>query len=163
MALSHLIPWSRGRDVERVRRDENPFGALQREMNRVFEDLWRGFDLAPFESAGSYAPRLDVSETEEEVRITAEMPGLEEKDFELSVTGDQLLLRGEKREERESKGEAYHRLERAYGSFQRVVELPCEVEADKAKASYHQGVLSVTLPKAPSARRASRKIPVNAG
>jgi HSP20 family protein len=105
-----------------------------------------------------------VTETDDEVLVSAEMPGLEDKDFELNLTGDVLTLKGEKRyaQEQGEKGAA-HRVERAYGSFQRTIQLPCEVEVEKAAADYRAGVLTVKLPKAPSAKRSVHRIDVKAG
>jgi HSP20 family protein len=92
------------------------------------------------------------------------MPGLDEKDLELNLTGDLLTLKGEKRHEHEEeKKGSVHRIERSYGSFQRTIQLPCEVEAEKAEAVYRNGVLNVTLPKAPSAKREVDRIDVKAG
>jgi HSP20 family protein len=159
MAMKDLVPWDREHAVDAARRRDDLFGSLHREMSRLFEDFARGFDLAPFLGSQGFAPRIDVRETDEEVLVLAEIPGLEEKDFELSLTAEELTLRGEKRGEREEKG-SLHRLERSYGAFERTISLPCEVEADKASATYRNGVLNVTLPKAPSARRRVHRIEV---
>jgi HSP20 family protein len=135
-------------------------------MNRMFEDFAQSFDLEPWPGweTEHFHPRTDVSESDDEVVVTAEMPGLEEKDFELGLSGDLLTLKGEKRHEHEEKRKgAAHRIERSYGSFQRTIKLPCEVDADKANAEYKNGVLNVTLPKAPSAKRSSHRIDVKAG
>jgi HSP20 family protein len=135
-------------------------------MNQMFEDFARSFDLAPWSSweTAGFQPRSDVSETDDEVVVTAEMPGLEDKDFELDLTGDLLTLKGEKRHEHGEKGKgAIHRIERGYGSFQRTIQLPCEVVAEKATAEYRNGVLTVTLPKAPSAKKSVHRIDVKSG
>ena len=132
----------------------------------MFEDFARGFDLAPWSSWESegFHPRTDVHETDDAVLVTAEMPGLEEKDFELNLVGDLLTLKGEKRLEHEEKAKGEVRcFERSYGSFQRSIQLPCEVVADKAAADYRNGVLTVTLPKAPSAKRSVHRIGVKSG
>jgi HSP20 family protein len=159
MALRNLIPWNRERSVDVTRRSDDPFWSLHREMNRLFEDFARGFDLAPAFGFEGFAPRVDVRETDDAILVEVEMPGLEEKDFELTLAQHTLTLRGEKRREREEKGAAY-RYERSYGSFDRTIPLPCEVEADQAKATYRHGVLNVTLPKSESARRNVRRIEV---
>jgi len=127
-------------------------------IERLFDDMWRGVATQP---AAAFAPRLDVVERESELLVNAELPGLEEKDFSLEVHGNVLTLRGEKRSEHEERKQGWHWNERSYGSFRRVVELPVEVDADKASASFKNGVLTVTLPKAESAK--VRNIPVNAG
>jgi HSP20 family protein len=159
MALKDLIPWNRERSVDVTRRSENPFGSLHREMNRLFEDFARGFDLTPVFGYEGFAPQVDVRETDDAVLVEAEMPGLEEKDFELTLTQSALTLRGEKRREHEEKGSVY-RYERSYGSFERTIPLPCEVEADQVKATYRNGVLDVTLPKTEAARTNVRRIEV---
>jgi HSP20 family protein len=166
MAIRDLVPWGRERGVSTSPDREDPFRSLHREMNRMFEDFARSFDLAPWSrwEAEDFHPRTDVSETDDEVLVTVEMPGLEEKDFELNLAGDMLTLKGEKRHEREEKEKgSVHRIERSYGSFQRSIQLPCEVLVEKAKADYRNGVLTVTLPKAPSAKRKVHRIDVKAG
>jgi HSP20 family protein len=109
MAARDLIPWSRGRDVT-VRRGEepNPFVALHREVNRLFDDVFRGFDLMPFRSdrfsdRAIGWPNIEVSENEKEVKVTAEVPGLDEKDIEVELANDTLVIKGEKRTETEHK------------------------------------------------------------
>jgi HSP20 family protein len=159
MVLRNLVPWRGRRDlpVRRVGGAYSPFYALQHEMNRLFEDAWRGFDLPAFGALqGGFEPRVDVRETESEIRVTAEIPGLDEKDFEIQLQGDVLFLRGEKRVEREHEGAGWY--ERSYGRFERAIELPAEVDAEKASASYKAGVLHVTLPKTETAR--ARTIPI---
>ena len=166
MAIRDLVPWGREQGVSTSRNREEPLSSLHREMNRMFEDFAQSFDLGPWSDweAEGFHPRTDVSETDDEVLVTAEMPGLEKKDFELNLAGDLLTLKGEKRHEREEKEKgAVHRIERGYGSFQRTIQLPCEVMAEKANADYRNGVLTVTLPKAPSAQRPVHRIEVKTG
>lgn len=162
MALPSVLRRGRNRDVP-VRRSEDPFWSLQNEVNRLFEDFWHGsgFGLPFLAEPSRFHPSIDVAETESEVRVTAELPGLEEKDFELHLAGDQLMIRGEKRTEHEESGRGWHSAERAFGSFQRAIQLPCEVDADKASAEYKNGVLTVRLPKQPGA--AGRRITVESG
>ena len=137
----------------------DPFAALRSEMNALFDDFFPGAGEAtgPW---GAFMPRIDVKETDGEIRVTAEMPGIEEKDVEISLDGDMLTIKGEKKEEKEEKGEESYRLERSYGSFRRSVALPCAVNADKASAKYKQGVLTIALPKAAEAKK--KTIPVKA-
>ncbi len=158
MALPSLFRSGRDRDLP-ARRE--PFEAFQREMNRLFEDFWRD-PWIPSRLGGEaeFWPRMDVEETDGEVRVTAELPGLEEKDFELTLEGDRLTIRGEKRAEREDRRRGWQ--ECSYGSFERTLVLPCEVEAEKASAEYEQGVLRVRLPKTETARERARRIPVEA-
>jgi HSP20 family protein len=162
MALPSL--WRRDRNARNApaRSEDSPLTALQRDMNRLFEDFWRGFDLpSPFGEtwgAAAFTPRVDVEETAEEVRVTAELPGLEQKDFDVSLTDDTLLLRGEKREEHDDKAHGWS--ECSYGAFERAVPLPSEVDADRASARFKDGVLRVRLPKSARTREQAKQIPV---
>jgi HSP20 family protein len=166
MALRDLIPWNnnRGRELS-VRRGEevNPFLTLHREMNRLFDDVFRGFDLSPLGSGrlidGAMAwPNLEVSETDREVKVTAELPGLEEKDIEVELANGVLAIRGEKKTETEDKDRLFS--ERYYGRFERRIPVD-EVEQDKVSASFKNGVLTVTLPKSPAAQQKVKRIAIN--
>lgn len=108
------------------------------------------------------APRVDVTEDENAYEITAEMPGVEEKDVEVTVKENRLTLRGEKKSEKEEKKKDYHMTERSYGSFERSFRLPADVMADKIKADFAKGVLTLTLPKTPEAKSKERKIAIKA-
>jgi HSP20 family protein len=145
-------------------------------MDRVFEDFTRGFGRFPlsrslfnaepmlrYESAvGLSAPAVDVIEKDEEFQITAELPGLDEKDIDVNLADDVLSIRGEKKEEREEKAKNYHLSERRYGSFQRTFQLPSGIDAEKIAANFQKGVLTVTLPKTPEAQRKEKKIAIQA-
>ena len=109
---------------------------------------------------GQQAPPIDLSEDEKAYRITAELPGLDAKDVELSVSDGRLILKGEKRREKEEKEKNYYFSERAYGSFQRVFELPASVEHDKITADFSKGVLTITLPKTAEAQQQAKKIEI---
>lgn len=142
MNWKSLIPIGRDRTV--TRRDENPFGFLQREIDRLFEDFTRG---VPALGSTALRPSMDVTETDKEIEITAELPGLEEKDVQINFADNVLTIRGEKKAEREEKEKDYHLVERSYGSFSRTLELPAGVDPDAIKASIAKGVLKVTVPK----------------
>jgi HSP20 family protein len=162
MAILDLIPWNRERAPAAGGWRDEPFATLQREVDRLFDDFARGFALGqPFEREG-FAPRVDVCERDDELIVTAEVPGLEEKDFEVNLSPATLTIRGEKRREHEEKG-AVHRLERSWGAFERTLALPCDVDPDRATASYHNGVLRISLPKSEAARRRVRRIEVASG
>ena len=127
------------------------FLALHREMNRLFDDVLRGgAPGAQGRGQGGVmlAPHMDVSETDKEVRIKAELPGVTEKDIDVSLDDDVLTIRAEKRQERREEREGVHVSERAFGTFQRSIRLPFSVNADQVKAGFENGVLTVTLPKA---------------
>jgi HSP20 family protein len=124
--------------------------SLQKDINRLFESVW------PWQSGeaeeGMGAPALDVSEDKENVYVSADLPGVEEKDVKLNLQDNILTLSGEKREEKETKEKNFHRIERSYGSFSRSITLPCQVAAEKATAKFKNGVLNVTLPKKEEAK-----------
>jgi HSP20 family protein len=152
MAITDLIPWNRGkRQIQAQREDRDPFLALQRDMNQLFDDFWGGSWLTPYGESerewSMFSPHVDVVETDTEVKVQAELPGLEEKDFEVSVSQDALTIRGEKKQEKEEKGRNYFRTERSYGLFQRAIPLPRNVDADRVSAEFSKGVLTISLPK----------------
>lgn len=142
--------------------------SLQSDINRVFDELWhRPFfgglparSLAMMERNIGFNPKIDIADKGGWLQVTAELPGLEEKDIELKVNDHYLRLSGEKRTESEEKEEGYYRMERAYGRFERVVELPCEVNNDEVSAKFHNGVLTVSIPKSARAVESERKIPI---
>ena len=132
---------------------------IQSEMNRIFDGFLERPSGMP-QPDRMWVPALDVHETKDELVITAELPGLNEKEIELSITGDVLTLRGERTQNQEVKQEGYHRGERWFGKFERTVPLPIPVQTDKVKATYRDGVLTVTLPKAEEIKAKSIKIDV---
>lgn len=142
----------------------DPFRSLQREMGRLFDDFGRGFGwpTVGFEVEGALMPQLDVSESDDGLIVTAELPGMEEKDIDVDLTNNVLTLRGEKRTEKEEKKADYHLRERSFGSFSRSIPVPFEVDADKVKAAFAKGVLKITLPRPPEAKRKTKKISVKA-
>ena len=130
------------------------FTSLQREMDRLFDDFGRGFErFAPVAF-----PKIDVAENDGEMEITAELPGLEEKDIEISVADNYLTVSGEKRTESERKDQAYSVSERSYGAFSRTVSLPSGVDPASIKATVAKGVLKVTVPKPASAKAAKIEV-----
>jgi HSP20 family protein len=151
-----------------------PFESLRREIDRVFEDFDGGFwpssfprslfDGKPFERVSSAwnAPAVDIVEKEKSHEISAELPGLDEKEIEVNVANGGLTITGEKREEKEEKEKDYYLKERRYGSFKRYFALPDGVDADKIEASFKNGVLTVSLPKKPEAVQSEKKIEVKA-
>lgn len=143
----------------------SPFEALHREMDRLFDDVTRGWGLTPLRFPEprrwtDLTPRVDVAETEKEITVTAELPGLEEKDIEVTLEGDTLSLKGEKKAETEEKGKNFHRMERSYGTFQRMIPLPVDVDPAKVQAAFKKGILTVTLAKIPAAQTRTKKIEV---
>jgi len=163
MAIRNLIPWNnreRELDVQRGL-DPSPFFTLHREMNRVFDEVFRGFDLGRFPSMGAFEsaawPRLDIEDTGKEVRIMAELPGLDEKDVNLEIANGVLSISGEKKLESEDRERRFS--ERYYGRFERRIPLQ-DVDEEKASASFAKGVLTVTLPRSGEARERVRRIAI---
>lgn len=160
-----LIPWNRGREVAPTRQGwEHPVSMFQREMERMFDEAWRGFNAPAFgrlERGELLSPRVDVNETDDKIRVTAELPGLEEKDVELLWSDNVLTIKGEKKAEREEKEEGYTYTERSYGSFERRIPIDSDVVSDKLEATFKNGVLTVTLPKSPEARKHFKRIPIH--
>ena len=126
-------------------------------LRRVFyiEPLWRSANSFSFS-----VPAIDMSEDERVYKISAELPGIDAEDIDVSVSGDTLVLKGEKRQEKEEKDKNYHFSERAYGSFQRSFQLPSSVDRDKVSADFSKGVLTITLPKTAEAQKPQKKIEV---
>ncbi|HEU0006055.1 MAG TPA: Hsp20/alpha crystallin family protein [Terriglobia bacterium] len=164
MNMKNLVPWGRERRNVPVRREEdNPFYSLQRSINQVFDNfLFDGFGRSPFSLMASFSPRLDVSETDREFHVTAELPGMDEKDVEVSLSNNLLTLRGEKKDEREDKQKDYFRMERSYGMFERTIPIPEGVDFDKGEASFRKGVLTVKLPKSAEYQKERKRIPIKA-
>ncbi len=137
------------RDFERMRRD----------MDRFWDSFFeRG--VRRTEEEGEWLPFLDVAETKDEIVVKAEVPGMDPKDIDISLSDGLLTIKGEKKQEREEKQEDYHLVERSYGTFTRSIRLPKEVRRDKISASYKNGVLKVTLPKSEEAKQKEIKIKV---
>jgi HSP20 family protein len=160
MNLKSLIPWKKEeRAAAHQRQESDPFLALQHRMNGLFDDLFgrSSSDSWPALS-GRFMPQTEVSESEKEVRISAELPGLDEKDIEVTVAGPLLTIKGEKKAEKEEKNGGYWRSERSYGYFERAVHLPAGIDPQKARATFKQGVLKVTFPKKPEAQSNRRRI-----
>ncbi|HUZ31527.1 MAG TPA: Hsp20/alpha crystallin family protein [Xanthobacteraceae bacterium] len=155
-------------------RQWHPFESLRREVDRLFDDFHFGsrspsgrslFELQPFWSRGaawSTVPAVDVAETEKAYEITAELPGIDEKNIEVKFADGVLTIKGEKKEEKEEKKKEYYLSERSYGSFQRSFQVPVGIDADKIEAKFNKGVLILTLPKTAEAQKAEKKIMVKA-
>jgi HSP20 family protein len=135
-------------------------------MNRLFDDFFGGWGLAPFrefpERWDTFSPRMDMVEGDKEVTVSAELPGMDEKEIGVSLSHGVLTISGEKQEKKEDKGKNYYRMERSYGSFQRSVPLPGEVDEAKVEATFKKGVLTITLPKT-AAAQARKRITIKRG
>lgn len=167
MGIRDLVPkFGRGREHMTVRRgDWDPFRDFQREMNRLFDDFFTEFPLATQlgekRSANSaFSPRVDVSETDSAVTVSAELPGMDEKDITVEMDDASITVRGEKQEEKEDKGRNWYSREQTYGAFHRVIPLPSSVDGAKAKAKFKKGVLTITVPKREELQAARKAIAI---
>ena len=145
-----IAPWRPFRDMERMRR----------EMDRLWDSFFEERPRRKVEEVGEWLPSLDVSETKNDLVVKAELPGIDPKDIDISLSDCVLTIKGEKKQGKEEKEENYHLIERSYGSFTRSVRLPGDVQSDKITASYKNGVLRVTLPKSEEAKKKEIKIKV---
>ncbi len=149
------------------REGETPMLAIQNEMNRLFDQFFTDAFPLPTrlvaQQTADFLPRLDISESETEFKVSAELPGMEEKDIQIRLEKDVLLLSGEKKSEVEEKDKTYHRVERTYGAFERVIPFNTQLDEEKVSAVFKNGVLTVTLPKAKEAIRTSRSIEIKKG
>lgn len=155
-----LVPWRNNKSRTPAVHGEDsfdPFVSFRREMDRIFDDF---FDGLPTRSARSSAimPVVDVDETDREMIVTAELPGVSDKDIEVSLAGDVLTIKGEKKTEKEDKDRGYS--ERRYGSFTRSLRLPFEVKDEEVEAKFKDGVLSIRVPKPTDMQKSARKIEV---
>jgi HSP20 family protein len=162
MARNDLIPWRTDRAVGR--REQDPWSSFQREMNRLFDSFWGGIEpRIGMAAAHLYSPNIDVHETDQAYRVTAELPGLTETDVELNLRDNNLVISGEKKLEREEKDDDRYYRERSFGRFQRVIPFAAEIDADKVQARFDKGVLTIELPKNAKARDKTRHIQINSG
>jgi HSP20 family protein len=167
MSVRDLIPWSRESNfIPSIFRDNDrdPFLTLHRNVNRLFDDVFRGFEggsLVGHDLQARYWPSVEITDTEKDVRVTAEIPGMDEKDIEVLLEDGILTLRGEKRSETEDKDRRFS--ERFYGRFERQIPLGFEVQDDNdnINAAFVNGVLTVTIPKSAKVQSKAKRIAVN--
>jgi HSP20 family protein len=159
MQIKDLIPWARkDQSPETKSGDDNPIAALQRDMNRVFEGFWSR--VGSLDRPWSGEAKSDVVETDGAVDVSVELPGMDMKDIEVSITDEALTIKGEKKVERQDEKKGYYLSERSYGAIYRAIPLPPGVDADKAEASFKNGVLTVRLPQTPEAKAKAKRIEV---
>ena len=186
MSLKKLIPWNWFKKEEEnshqtipIRReaghDQNlalsrPIEKFHYEIDRLFERAFHGFGLGRLGfdrrpltglTDGMIKPTLDLGATDKAYTVTVEIPGVDEKDVKLEIANDILTIRGEKKQETEEKEKYFYRLERSYGSFQRVLSLPEDIDQDGVKASFKKGVLTVTMPRKTLPKSDVRQIAIN--
>lgn len=150
-------------------RYSDPFQMLRTEMDRLFDDfmgpgfpMFSGLRRMPMAVEGVMTPHMDVKETGEALIVDAELPGMDEKDINVTVADNVLTIRGEKKFEHKEDKENFHVMERRYGSFQRMLRLPESVDDSKIEAKFDKGILNITLPKRPEAVKAEKKIAIKA-
>lgn len=166
--MKYLTPfrWTR-RELPAARDYEaHPLDVFQREMNRLFDDFFKGTGLRPWaeemEALGAFSPQMNMTEDEKSITVSAELPGMDEKDIDISLSKDSLTIKGEKKEETEQKGKESYCMERSYGSFSRVLPIPKDVNTEKAEASFKKGVLTITLPKLEKEKQSQKRIKIKA-
>jgi HSP20 family protein len=146
------------------RSDRDPFKAFRREMDQFFDDFWKrpalGSSLAPFERERTIFPDMDVFENDKMFQITAELPGLTEKDIKVDLNHNLLTISGEKKVEKEDKGNNYYICERSVGSFYRTIQIPTAVDENNIDAKMKDGILKITLPKSAEALAHTKQIEV---
>ena len=168
MAEKSILPWKRDKQIESTRGQylKDPLQAMRDEMNQLFDSFfsqapgsfladWQGFE-------GGMLPIIDFSETDQEYKIAAELPGVDEKEIELTLDHNVLRIKGHKQAEKEQKDRRFYRVERTYGSFSRDIALPGEVDDSKIEASFKKGVLEIVLPKKKDASGKVKRVKINA-
>jgi HSP20 family protein len=172
-----LTPWNwfkkeeqqqavRSKSPGRSSVSNQPLVRLHNEIDQLFDNVFQGFPLSPFRMPQEWSkeamlfPQLNIAENKNEYVITVDAPGVEEKDIELSAEDGTLIIRGEKQKEKEDQDHQNHRVERAYGSFQRVLSLPTDADEEEINAKFKNGVLTVTVPKNPKMTSSGRKIAI---
>jgi len=164
MAIRDLVPWRRRRgDISERSEYDDMFGSFYNEMHNLMDRFFGGFDIEPFsgsELITEFMPRVNVRENDKEIKVTAELSGMDENDIDVTLTDDSLTIKGEKKEETEDKGKGYYRSECRYGSFHRVIPLSAEVDEDRIKADFKKGVLKIRLPKTAGAQKSHKKIEI---
>ena len=149
------VKHSEKQTIDREDSGSHPMIQLQQEMDRIFENAFRGFGLSPLSkgwltpltASGLLRPQLDIAVTDKEYSITVEVPGVSQKDVKIEIADDTMTILGEKKQEKEEREKDYYRVERSYGSFQRVLSLPEDANQDEVKATFKNGVLSIKMPR----------------
>jgi HSP20 family protein len=142
--------------------ERDPFRMLQRQIDQVFSDFSRDLPALSWPRNDSMGLCVDVAETDKAFEVTAELPGVDEKDIDVTVSGDMLTIKGEKKSQKDEKGKDYRLMERSYGAFERTMTLPFMADPGKIEAKFDKGVLKVTVPKPPEAQVTLKHIPVKA-
>jgi len=161
MALRDLTPW-RNQSLREKLLQDNPLSAMHNEMDRLFANFFDEDRWPALSKEHRMVVRWDVAETDDAVKITADLPGLTEKEIDVTIAEGVLTIKGERKakKETEDKEKHFHRVERSYGAFERAMSLPTNVDESKISADFKNGVLELTLPKKPEAKKKTKKIQV---
>lgn len=162
MAIRDLIPWTKNQELAPARDNYDPFLTLHREMNRLFDDIFRGFgsnSLSQQLEGRLGWPKIELEDRDSQLIVTAELPGMTEKDVQVEIDNSVLTIRGEKKAERSGQGKYF--TERYYGSFERQIPLE-DVHEDKVEASFRNGVLTISVPKSNKPREGVKRIAIAA-
>lgn len=172
MDFKSLLPSHWGRHAVAPPAPHDPFDDLHREINRLFHEYTRGFRIPTFGGAFSpfsptngisgEGPNIDISETDDAYEITADLPGVDQQDVDISLVDNMLVIKGEKRTNHEEKKKDYRLIERSFGSFERMIPVPFNADPEAIKAVFEKGVLTITLAKPPEAKERVKKIPLSA-
>ena len=163
MKLNSLTNWWKNDKQDKNRDVSHPISSLQSDINRVFDSFFGDFPLTSMRSFfddHSLSPKVNIIDKEKEIRIEADLPGVDEKDLDVSIHGDHLLIKGEKKFEKEDKSGDYHVMESSYGSFSRVIPLPDGLDTSKIDAVYKKGVLKLIIPKTKEIQNQVKKVTV---
>lgn len=165
MDLKNIIPsFGRKSLPARQEEEEHSFLDLQRQMNRLFDGFLQDWGMHDLQRGiSSFNPRIDMTEDEQSIRITAELPGMTDKDIDISLSRDTLTIKGEKKNEKEEQKGNYFYSERSFGAFSRTIRVPREIDAGKVQAEFRKGVLVITIAKTAPVTQETRKIPVKTG
>jgi HSP20 family protein len=163
MDFKSLMPFGRSTGLSRTGTESDPFTSLRRDMDRLFEDFTRGWGLpANLATSALLSPKVNVAETDKGLEVTADLPGVDQKDIEINLADGILTLKAEHKAEKEEKDEKkhYHLVERSYGTFMRRFELPFEADTDKVEARFDKGVLKISVPRSAAAEKQVKKIAI---
>jgi HSP20 family protein len=165
MDMKSLMPFGRSPAPTRSSGEDDPFSLMRREMDRLIESFSRDWPVPAATRGGFLSPKVDVAETDKGLEISAELPGIDQKDIALDLADGVLTIKAEHKVEKEQKDEKrhYHLVERSHGSYLRRFAIPFEPEADKVSASFEKGVLHITVPRSKSAEKQVKKIKINGG
>jgi HSP20 family protein len=158
--IRDILPWRKKDESVARHQSRDPFYDLQHRINEMFDGMLDGFGRSSDDAPG-ISPKFDVTETAKEYKVTAELPGMDKRDVEVTLDNNVLRIRGEKKEEREEDREGVHISERRYGSFQRAFSLPDTAEGEKIKADFKKGVLTLCIPKSETAKAQVKRVEIS--